>query len=57
MLCFTRPIVVGGVLAGWLLDRFDRRQVMLVDNLARGSIMALAPLIGMAATIGLSEMV
>jgi len=35
MLCFTGPIVVGGFLAGWLLDRFDRRLVMTLDNLTR----------------------
>ncbi len=43
MLCFTGPIVVGGFLAGWLLDRFDRRLVMTVDNLARGLAIALVP--------------
>ena len=43
MLCFTGPIVVGGFLAGWLLDRFDRRLVMTFDNLARGLAIALAP--------------
>jgi MFS family permease len=45
MLCFTGPIVVGGLLAGWLLDRFDRRRVMLVDNLVRGGAMTLIPLL------------
>lgn len=43
MLCFTGPIVVGGFVAGWLLDRFDRRLVMTVDNLARGLAIALVP--------------
>ena len=43
MLCFTGPIVVGGFLAGWLLDRFDRRLVMTFDNLARGLAIALVP--------------
>ncbi len=43
MLCFTGPIVVGGFLAGWLLDRFDRRLVMTVDNLTRGLAIALVP--------------
>ena len=45
MLCFTGPIVVGGFLAGWLLDRFDRRLVMTVDNLARGLAIAAVPLL------------
>jgi MFS family permease len=43
MLCFTGPIVVGGFLAGWLLDRFDRRLVMTFDNLVRGLAIALVP--------------
>jgi MFS family permease len=45
MLCYTGPIVVGGLLAGALLDRFDRRQVMLADNLIRGVAMLLPPLL------------
>ncbi len=43
MLCFTGPIVVGGFVAGWLLDRFDRRLVMTLDNLARGLAIAFVP--------------
>ena len=45
MLCFTGPIVVGGFLAGWLLDRFDRRLVMTLDNTARGIAIAAVPLL------------
>lgn len=43
MLCFTGPIVIGGFVAGWLLDRFDRRLVMTIDNLARGLAIAMVP--------------
>jgi MFS family permease len=43
MLCFTGPIVVGGFAAGWLLDRFDRRLVMTLDNLVRGLAIAVVP--------------
>src|SRR5262245_51846577 len=45
MLCYTGPIVVGGLIAGWLLDRFDRRAVMMADNLARGAAVVLIPLL------------
>src|SRR5262245_8520579 len=45
LICYTGPIIVGGLMAGWLLDRFDRRMVMLADNLVRGAIMALIPLL------------
>ncbi|HLF02414.1 MAG TPA: MFS transporter, partial [Anaerolineales bacterium] len=45
MLCYTGPVVVGGLIAGWLLDRFDRRWVILSDNLVRGVAVALIPLL------------
>jgi MFS family permease len=45
MLCYTAPILVGGLVAGSLLDRFDRRTVMLADNAIRGAAMALIPLL------------
>jgi MFS family permease len=45
LLFYTGPVVVGGLVAGWLLDRFDRRQVILVDSLLRGIAVALVPLL------------
>jgi MFS family permease len=45
MICYTGPIIVGGLLAGTLLDRFDRRAVMVVDNVLRGLAVALVPLL------------
>jgi len=45
MLCYTGPILIGGLVAGWLLDRFDRRVVMLLDNAIRGIAVALIPLL------------
>ena len=39
------PVVLGGFLAGWLLDRFDKRMVMLVDSVFRGAVMALVPML------------
>ncbi len=42
---YTAPILIGGLVAGSLLDRFDRRRVMLADNLVRGSVMATIPLL------------
>jgi MFS family permease len=44
-LFYTGPVIVGGLLAGWLLDRFDRRYVILADNLIRGAAVALSPLL------------
>jgi MFS family permease len=45
MLCYTGPIIAGGLLAGSLLDRFDRRMVMVADNLVRGLVVAVIPLL------------
>jgi MFS family permease len=45
MLCYTGPVVGGGLLAGSLLDRFDRRAVMVADNLIRGAAVALVPVL------------
>ena len=44
-ICFVAPVLVGGLLAGALLDHFDRRKVMLVDALVRGGAVALIPLL------------
>jgi MFS family permease len=45
MICYTGPIIVGGLLAGTLLDRFDRRAVMIADNVMRGLAVAFVPLL------------
>lgn len=42
---YTGPVILGGLSAGWLLDRLDRRQVMLVDSLLRGGVVLLVPLL------------
>ena len=42
---YTAPVVVGGLAAGWLLDRFDRRKVMVVDNVIRGIAVACLPML------------
>ncbi len=44
-LFYTGPVLAGGLLAGTLLDRFDRRHVMLVDSLLRAGVMLLVPLL------------
>lgn len=40
LLCYTGPVIAGGLIAGSLLDRFDRRKVMIFDNIARGGAVA-----------------
>jgi MFS family permease len=45
LVAFTGPIAVGGFLAGWLLDRFDRQRVMFADSLFRGCLVGMVPLL------------
>lgn len=42
---YTAPVIVGGLLAGWLLDRYGERRVMLIDSLLRGFFVLLIPLL------------
>jgi MFS family permease len=42
---YIAPVLVGGFAAGWMLDRFDRRLVMLADTLLRGLAVAAIPLL------------
>ena len=44
-IAYTAPILVGGFVAGPLLDRFPPRRVMIVDNLIRGTCFATLPLL------------
>ena len=53
MVCFTAPIIAGGFLAGWALDRFGRRRVMLIDNLLRALVIALVPLLALTGQLAL----
>jgi MFS family permease len=47
--CYTAPVAVGGLAAGWALDRFGRVRVMIADNVARGAVFASIPLAALAA--------
>jgi len=42
---YSTPVIGGGLVAGVLLDRFDRRVVMAIDTLGRGLLMASVPLL------------
>jgi MFS family permease len=42
---YTGPVIVGGLLAGWLLDRFPRQRVMQMDALVRGIAVGIIPLL------------
>src|SRR5260221_11379310 len=45
LLCYTGPVLVGGLLAGVLLDRFDRGRAMVVDNSVRGLAIGSIPVL------------
>lgn len=45
VLVFTLPALTVGLLAGVLVDRVDKRQVLLMTNLARGAIALAFPLL------------
>lgn len=44
-IAYTAPILLGGLIAGPLLDRFSPRRVMLIDNLIRGLVFSLIPIL------------
>lgn len=44
-IAYTAPILIGGFVAGPLLDRFSARRVMIIDNLIRGIAFAALPIL------------
>lgn len=44
-IAYTAPILLGGLIAGPLLDRFTARRVMIVDNLIRGLAFSVIPIL------------
>jgi MFS family permease len=43
--CFTAPVILGGMAAGWLLDRYDRRKIMALDSLAKALLVISVPIL------------
>ena len=43
--CFTAPVVVGGMTAGWILDRYDRRTIMAIDSVAKSFLVMSVPIL------------
>jgi MFS family permease len=41
---YTAPVIVGGIAAGVILDRFDPRRVIAADNVIRGIAVASVPI-------------
>jgi MFS family permease len=53
MFWYTGPVIVGGLAAGWLLDRFDRRRMIAIDNIVRGLTLAAIPILHAAGQLAL----
>jgi MFS family permease len=53
---YTAPIVIGGLAGGILLDRFEPRRVLIVDNAIRGLVMASIPIAAAAGTLSLPHL-
>jgi len=43
LLVYAGPVTVGGFVAGYLLDRFDRRTIIVLDGVVRGLVVASVP--------------
>ncbi len=43
--CYSAPVILGGPLAGLILDRLGPRRAMLADNLVRGVMVGLIPVL------------
>lgn len=42
---YTAPVAIGGLGAGWMLDRFDRRRLIVIDSLVRAAAFASLPIV------------
>src|SRR5215831_12273528 len=49
---YTAPVAAGGIAAGWALDRFDRRRLLVADAATRGAVFAGIPLAAAAGSLG-----
>jgi MFS family permease len=49
--CYTAPVAVGGLAAGWALDRFDRRRLLAADAVVRAVVFALVPVSAAAGAV------
>jgi MFS family permease len=45
--CYFAPIIVGGALAGKVVDQFSRRGLLVLDSVVRGAMMASVPAVAL----------
>jgi MFS family permease len=48
---YTAPVIVGGLVAGLLLDRYDRRHLLALDSAVRGVAIASVPVAAAAGSL------
>ena len=48
---YTAPVAVGGLVAGWALDRYDRRRLLIGDSLVRAAVFGTIPLAAALGTV------
>jgi MFS family permease len=52
---YTAPVAVGGLGAGWALDHFDRRKLMIADSVLRGAAFASIPVAAVFGELGAGQ--
>ena len=53
---YTAPVAVGGLVAGWALDRYDRRWLLAGDSLLRAVVFASVPLAVAVGALGAGQL-
>jgi Major Facilitator Superfamily len=53
---YTAPVAIGGLSAGWALDRFDRRRLMIGDSVLRGAVFASVPIAAAFGGLGAGQL-
>jgi MFS family permease len=54
--CYTAPVIIGGLVAGVLLDRYDRRRLLIADNAIRGLAMLSVPIAAAMGRLGQAQL-
>ena len=53
---YTAPVAVGGLVAGWALDRFDRRRLLAGDSLLRAAVFGTIPLAALLGGVSATQL-
>jgi MFS family permease len=54
--CYFAPIIVGGALAGKVIDQFSRRWLLVIDCVVRGVVMASVPAVALWHSIPIGQL-